>query len=67
MDSGKGFAQYITEDREDEVISAFIKTDQGFSFNLDEEWKADVPSSRLPARDRFDLYFNIASSGKMAL
>lgn len=30
MDSGKGFAQYITEGREDEVISAFIKTDQGF-------------------------------------
>lgn len=37
MDSGKGFAQYITEGREDEVISAFTKTDQGFSFNLNEE------------------------------
>lgn len=60
MDSGKGFAQYIIEGREDEVISAFIKTDQVFSFNLDEEWKADVPSSRLPARDRIDLYFNVA-------
>lgn len=60
MDSGKGFAQYITEGREDEVISAFTKTDQGFSFNLNEEWKADVPSSRLPARDRIDLYFSVA-------
>lgn len=27
MDSGKGLAQYITEGREDEVISVFIKTD----------------------------------------
>lgn len=60
MDSGKGFAQYITEGREDEVISAFTKTDQGFSFNLDEEWKVDVSSSRLPARDRIDLYFSVA-------
>lgn len=60
MDSGKGFAQYITEGREDEVISAFTKTDQGFSFNLNEEWKADVPSSKLPARDRIDLYFSVA-------
>lgn len=60
MDSGKGFAQYITEGREDEIISAFTKTDQGFSFNLNEEWKADVPSSRLPARDRIDLYFSVA-------
>lgn len=60
MDSGKGFAQYITEGREDEIISAFTKTDQGFSFNLNEEWKADVPSSRLPVRDRIDLYFSVA-------
>lgn len=60
MDSGKGFAQYITEGREDEVISAFTKTDQGFSFNLDEEWKVDVSSSRLPVRDRIDLYFSVA-------
>lgn len=60
MDSGKGFAQYITEGREDELISAFTKTDQGFSFNLDEEWKVDVSSSRLPARDRIDLYFSVA-------
>lgn len=60
MDSGKGFAQYITEGREDEAVSAFTKTDQGFSFNLNEEWKADVPSSRLPARDRIDLYFSVA-------
>lgn len=27
---------------------------------MNEEWKADVPSSRLPARDRIDLYFNVA-------
>lgn len=60
VDSGKGFAQYITEGREDEVISAFTKTVQGFSFNLNEEWKADVPSSRLPVRDRIDLYFSVA-------
>lgn len=60
MDSGKGFVQYITEGRKDEVISVFTKTDQGFSFDLNEEWKADVPSSRLPARDRIDLYFNVA-------
>lgn len=30
MDSGKGFAQYITEGREDEVISAFTKPIRGF-------------------------------------
>lgn len=60
MDSGKGFAQYIIEGREDKIVNAFTKTDKGFSFNLDEEWKADVPSSRLPARDRIDLYFNVA-------
>ena len=30
MDSGKGFAQYITEGREDEIISAFTKPIRGF-------------------------------------
>ena len=59
MDSRAGFARYVTEGREDAVRSAFKATDQGFSFALPDEWKTDVPSSRLPARDRVDLYFSV--------
>lgn len=54
-----GTARYRTEGREDEIANCFQATDTGFEFHLDDDWKDDVPSSRLPFRDRVDITFRV--------
>lgn len=54
-----GTARYRTEGREEEIAQCFQATDTGFEFHLDDDWKDDVPSSRLPFRDRVDITFRV--------
>lgn len=43
-----GVASYSTEDRVEAIRNSFQKTDKGFSFHLDKDWKGVVPAARLP-------------------
>lgn len=51
LDCQRGIAQYNGAWDE----SKFVLSDKGFVFNLDEDWKTIVPSSRLPIRDLIDF------------
>ncbi len=66
MDCQNGIARYDTTGRETLVERHFVaqpdsaKTHpSGFSFELDPEWKADVPARRWPKRDRVDLLMEV--------
>lgn len=66
MDCQNGIARYDTTGREKLVEHHFLSCpDQdpahpnGFSFSLDPDWKDDVPSRRLPERDRVDMLFEV--------
>lgn len=67
MDSGKGLAQYITEGREDEIISAFIKTDQGFSFTWTKSGRPMCLQVDFLHATELIFMLVLLSSGKMAL
>ena len=43
-----GVASYSTEGRVEAIRNSFQKTDKGFSFHLDKDWKGIVPAARLP-------------------
>lgn len=66
LDCQHGVARYTTAGRETRIPERFTaqpdKTaahPNGFTFELAPDWMEDVPSSRLPVRDRVDLYFRV--------
>lgn len=66
MDCQKGVAKYTKTGRETLIQSHFCKGPDksaayanGFFFELDEDWLENVPSSRLPKRDRVDIFFSV--------
>lgn len=66
VDCMHGVKNYNLTGREDSVKAHFIaqpdvqKTkDNGFTFDLNSDWQTDVPSLRLPIRERVDLYFSV--------
>lgn len=66
MDCRHGVAKYTITGRENRIQDMFAaQPDEntahpnGFTFELDPDWMEDVPSSRLPVRDRVDLFFYV--------
>jgi len=66
LDCQNGVARYTKTGRETPLQDEFVKGKDapgkyanGFFFDLDPDWKTDVPSSRLPKRDKVDIYFTV--------
>lgn len=56
----RGMAQYSTAGRMDEIVSRFKRSDDGFDFSLDPDWKDDVPVARLPIQDIADIQMTVS-------
>ncbi len=66
LDCQNGIAKYTKTGRETSIQAHFCKGPEkdaqypnGFYFELDPNWMENVPSSRLPKRDRVDIYFAV--------
>ena len=66
MDCQNGISRYEIRGRETNVEHHFVAQPDaaktyasGFSFDLDPDWKANVPSRRWPARDRVDMLMEV--------
>jgi hypothetical protein len=66
LDCQNGIARYTKTDREIPLQDRFVKGQDapakytnGFFFDLDPDWKTNVPSNRLPQKDKVDIYFTV--------
>lgn len=66
MDCQNGIAKYTKTGRETLIQKHFCKGPDksaayanGFFFELDPNWMENVPSARLPKRDRIDIFFSV--------
>lgn len=59
-----GFAEYNLDDRQQELMKSFVRTDDGFSFALDKDWQGSVPAARLPIVEdvNFLLRFSVMTA-----
>lgn len=59
-----GFAEYNLDGRQQELMKSFVRTDDGFSFALDKDWKGVVPAARLPIVEdvNFLLRFSVMTA-----
>lgn len=55
----RGMAQYSTAGRIDKIAKRFAKNTNGFSFTLDNDWKDNVPTARLPIKDNVQIEMKV--------
>lgn len=54
-----GVANYNTDGRVQEIKNSFQKSDNGFTFHLDKDWKGVVPAARLPIVDDVEFLMRV--------
>ena len=59
LDCQSGIASYRKEGRVQEIMDKFVPTADGFSFQLDYDWKGVVPAARLPIKEPVDFLLRV--------